>query len=471
MKKIIALLILTFNLSIGQTCVGGFAGVYPCNNIDLMSRLNFLQIGGAINTEGNDCWGWTDPLNGKEYAIMCCTSHTAFVDISNPSVPVYIGKVNSTNNISSIWRDAKVYNNYAFIVSEASGHGMQVFDLTRLRNVTTPQTFIPDALYTGFGNCHNIAINETSGYAYCIGSNTFSGGPHAVNIQNPLNPVFSFGYSAQNYTHDAQIVIYNGPDLDHIGKEIYFGANENKIVVIDVTNKTNPILISTFTYSNVGYTHQGWLTSDSKYWIVGDEIDEIDFGFNTKSIIVDMTNLDIPVLKGNYFGATASIDHNGYTKNNEFYLANYRAGLRIMNTSNIATSSTMNEIAYFDTYPSSNSAQFNGAWSTYPYFASGNILISDIERGLFIVRKNASLDNQEFEKNSFKLSPNPSDSFVIIESINEIQTIEIFDVVGKKVNEINFLNTNSYSMDVSYFISGVYFVKINNSTTLKLIVK
>lgn len=471
MRKIHLLIIFLVNLSFGQTCTGGFAGVYPCNNIDLQSRLTFQQMGGTASTQGNDCWGWTDPLTNKEYAIMCCTSHTAFVDITNPTAPIYLGKVVSTNNTSSIWRDAKVYNNYVFIVSEAAGHGMQVFDLKRLRNITTPQIFSVDAFYSGFGNCHNIAINEATGYAYCIGSNTFSGGPHVVNIQDPLNPVFSFGYSSQAYTHDAQIIIYNGPDTEHVGKEIYFGANENKVVVIDVTNKNNPILLSTFTYSNVAYTHQGWLTTDTKYWIVGDELDETDFGFNTKSIIIDMSDLDDPVLKGNYFGTTPSIDHNGYTLNNEFYLANYRAGLRIMNTSNIETSSNMNEIAFFDTYPASNSAQFNGAWSTYPYFASGNIVISDIERGLFIVKKNAALSFQEFEKDSFKISPNPSTDFFTIDSKFEIQNLEIFDVVGKKVKEYNNLNTNSYTVNLDEFTSGLYFVKINNSTTLKLIVK
>lgn len=471
MKKTILLLLLLTSVAYSQTCVSGFAGIYPCNNIDLQARLSFLEMGGVSATRGNDCWGWTDPLTNKEYAIMGCTSHTAFVDISNPTSPVYLGKVVSTNNVSSTWRDIKVYNNYAFIVSEAANHGMQVFDLTRLRTVTTPQTFTVDAFYSGFGNCHNIAINEATGFAYCIGSNTFSGGPHVVNIQNPTNPVFSFGYASQNYTHDAQIIIYNGPDADHIGKEIYFGANENKVVIIDVTNKSNPILLSTFTYSNVGYSHQGWLTADSKYWILGDELDETNFGFNTKSVIVDVSNLDAPVLKGNYFGTTPSIDHNGYTLNNEFYLANYRAGLRVMSTAGIDATSTMNEVAFFDTYPTSNTAQFNGAWSTYPYFASGNVLISDIERGLFIVKKNAALSFNEFVKDSFKISPNPSSSTAIIESQYEIQDLAIFDVIGKKIKEINYLSSNSYSLDVSDFTPGMYFVKINNSATLKLIVR
>lgn len=464
--------LLTVTLSISQTlCNSGFAGVYPCNNIDLLSRVTFTQMGGTNSTNGNDCWGWTDPLTEKEYAIMGCTSHTAFIDITNPTVPIYIGKVNSHNNVNSVWRDIKVYNNFAFIVSEATGHGMQVFDLTRLRNVTTPQIFTPDTRYDGFGNCHNIAINEETGFAYCIGTSTFSGGPHVVNIQNPLNPVFSFGYSSQQYSHDAQIVIYNGPDTQYIGKEIYFGANEDKVTVLDVTDKSNPIFISNFYYANTAYSHQGWLTTDQKTWILGDEIDEGNFGFNTRSVLIDYTDLDNPVLKGEYFGPTPAIDHNGYTKGNEFYLANYRAGLRIINASNVNSTGTMNEIASFDTYPSNNNAQYNGAWSVYPYFASGNIIISDIDRGLFIVKKSAALSFQDFEKDSFSLSPNPATSFVNIKSIYEINTIDVFDMIGKKIKSIPFVSSNDYNLDVSEFKSGMYFVKLNAKVTLKLIVK
>ena len=467
--KLLSLLSILFATTIySQTpCTSGFSGVYPCDKIDLMASLSFTQIGGTAATEGNDCWGWTDPLNGKEYALMGCTTHTAFVDITNPTAPVYLGKINSRNNISSLWRDIKVYNNYAFIVSEASGHGIQIFDLTRLRTVTTPQVFTPDALYSGFGHCHNIAINEATGYAYCLGSGTFGGGPHVVNIQNPLNPVFSFGYTNDGYSHDAQIVNYNGPDTDHVGQEIFIGANETQVVVMDVTDKSNPITLSNFTYDNVAYTHQGWLTSDQKYWIVGDEEDEMNFGFNTRSIIVDLSDLDNPVLKGEYFGATAAIDHNGYTKGNEFYLANYRAGLRLMNTSNIDSDGTMNEVAFFDTYPASDSNDFNGAWSNYPYFPSGNIIISDIERGLFIVRKNASLSTSDFETKKYKIYPNPAKNYFSIVSDTQVEQIIIYNSLGQIVK--SYSNSNNY--DISSLQNGMYFVRINNSITEKLIIK
>lgn len=469
-KELLLILFYISSIISAQTpCTSGLAGVYPCNNVDLMSRLSVLQLGGTTSTEANDIWGWTDPLDNKEYAIIGLTSHTAFVNVTNPTTPIYLGKL-PTQTSNSIWRDIKVYNNYAFIVSEAANHGMQVFDLTHLRNVTTPQTFTTDAFYNGFSNCHNIAINESTGFAYAIGTNTYNGGPHFINIQNPLQPVAAGGYSAQNYCHDAHIVTYNGPDVQHIGKEIFFGANEDKVVVVDVTNKANPILLSTFTYSNTSYTHQGWLTEDQKYFMVGDELDESTFGFNTKTIIIDMTDLDLPVLKSNYFGTTPAIDHNGYTKGNEFYLANYRAGLRIIDITSI-NAGTINEVGYFDTYPTSNSNSFNGAWSVYPYFASGNIIISDIERGLFVVQKNGVLKNEIFERDSYTLYPNPSKQFSKITSNALIKSITIFNNLGQKVKSFDDVNLHEFEINTSELSSGLYIVFINQKTAIKLAVE
>jgi choice-of-anchor B domain-containing protein len=432
--------------------------------------MDFPVIGGNNNTEGNDCWGWTDPLNGKEYAIMGCSSHTAFIDVTNPTNPIYIGKVVSHNNVNSIWRDIEVYNNYAFIVSEASGHGMQIFDLTRLRNVTTPQTFLPDARYSGFGSCHTLAINTVSGFAYGLGSNTFAGGPHVVNIQDPLNPTFALGFSAQTYTHDAQIVNYTGPDTEHIGKEIFLGCNEDRVIILDVTNKSNPIMISTFYYSNTAYTHQGWLTENQKYYIVGDEIDENNFGFNTRSIVIDMTDLDNPVIKFDYYGPTPAIDHNGYVKGNKFHLSNYRAGYRAIDISQI-DNSIMNEVGFFDTYPTNNNAEFNGVWSVYPFFNSGTIVVADIDRGMFLLRLNATLTQPEAIQSNYAISPNPTDSNFNVTSETIIEKIEIIDMLGKSVLVRDGIFENNTTVDVSNLQSGIYIIKFNNTAIEKLVVK
>ncbi|NND89080.1 MAG: choice-of-anchor B family protein [Flavobacteriaceae bacterium] len=362
-------------------CENGFAGIFPCENYDLISTINLTEFGAA---KGNDIWGWTAP-SGKEFVLMGLDNGTGFVDISTPSEPVYLGKL-PTATVSSNWRDVKVYQNYAFIVSEAEGHGMQVFDLTRLESASGVQTFTADATYNEFGNAHNIVINTNSGYAYAVGTETFDGGPHFINIQNPLQPTAAGGYSMGSYSHDAQVVIYQGPDLDHQGKEILIGSNTDEIVIVDISDKSNPQEISTISYANVGYTHQGWFTEDQRFFLLGDELDEVNFGFNSKTLIFDFTDLDNPQLHFEYLGPNASIDHNGYVKGDLFYLANYTSGLRVLDLSAIEDQQ-LTEVGSFDTFPDHNDPVFRGVWSVYPYFQSGNIILSDITGGLFIVKE------------------------------------------------------------------------------------
>jgi len=325
-------------------CENGFAGVFPCNDFDLMAQI--------------DLTGFSNSAGGN--------------DIST----------------ASTWRDIKVYNNYAFIVSEAAEHGMQIFDLTQLSNVDPDQTitFSANAVYTEFGNAHNIVINEEQGFAYAVGTSTFGGGPHIIDINDPLNPTFAGGFSGADYTHDAQVVTYNGPDIDYTGREIYIGSNENEVVILDVTDKTAITQISAISYPNVGYTHQGWLTENHRYFIGNDELDESTIGFNTRTLLFDFTDLDNPVFSGTFDGDTQAIDHNLYVKGNEVFLSNYTQGIRVANISGIATGNLF-DTGSFDTFPANNNTSFNGVWSIYPYFASNNIIISDINGGFFIVRR------------------------------------------------------------------------------------
>ena len=361
-------------------CVNGLAaGLYPCDNIDLYATMGVNQVGGG---DMNDIWGWTDPLDGKEYVLLGRTNGTAFIDISNPTSPVYLGNLN-TNTVSSLWRDIKVYGNYAFIVSEAGGHGMQVFDLTKLRNVNNPPVnFSADAVYTGFGNAHNIVINEATARAYGVGTNTASGGLHIVDISNPLNPTILGTFSQDGYTHDAQVVTYIGPDAQYQGKEVAFACNENTITIVDVDDPTDATLISTEGYSGSAYTHQGWLTEDHKYFVVGDELDEQQSGVNTRTYFFNVEDLNNPFLAGTYTATTSAIDHNLYIKDGIAYQSNYRAGLRLLDVSNAPNAE---EVGFFDLYPSSDAASFNGTWSNYPYFASGVVAVSHIEEGLFLL--------------------------------------------------------------------------------------
>ena len=379
--------VITEPVPVAFPCSGGMAGIYPCNGYDLVSHISLDSLNG-LGISGNDCWGWVDPNTQKEYALICTSVGTSFIDITDGINPIVLGHL-PTNTVNSIWRDVKTYGTFAFIVSEASNHGMQVFDLTKLRDIditNAPVTFSADAVYNGFGRAHNIVINEDNAYAYAVGTTTFSGGPHFVDISDPLNPTAAGGYANDAYSHDAQVITYNGPDTDYTGQEILIGSNENEVVIVDITDKTNPARISTIDYANIGYTHQGWFTEDFRYFILGDELDERNFGINTRNIIFDFSDLDNPIFHMDYYGPTAAIDHNGYVKEELLYLSNYTAGVRMIDLANIASGS-ISEMGFFDTYPENNATSFNGVWNVYPFFPSGNIIVSDIDNGFFVIRK------------------------------------------------------------------------------------
>ena len=462
----IALSVTLFNFA--QTpCENGFANNYPCKDYDLQSHIFLAEMGAS---EGNDSWGWTDPDDGTEYALVGLDNGTAFIDISDPVNPIYLGKL-PTHTTPSIWRDIKVYQNHAFVVSEAGGHGMQVFDLTRLRNVSNPpEIFTEDAHYAGFGDSHNIAINEETGYAYSLGDNTFGGGLHFINIQDPLNPIAAGGYAEGGYTHDTQVITYDGPDSDYTGKEIAFASNADHVEIVDVTDKSNPVQIASFTYPATGYTHQNWLTEDRNYMLLGDEGDEFDFGFNTRTLVFNISDLDNIVLHMEYEGETSSVDHNGYVIGDKYYLANYSSGLRVVDISDIENGN-MTASSYFDSYPSNNNANYDGSWNVYPFFESGNIVITGTN-GFTLVRDNSSLSSSDTDLENFNLYPNPAKNKLKVNSKNEpLKQIEVFNVLGQRIINLNFSSSLSENIDISNLNTGMYLVKINNLTTKRLIVK
>lgn len=382
------------------SCESGKAGAFGCSEVDLLAFLPVSALGGKRGIMLNDLWGWTDPETGREIAIVGRNDGTTFVDVTNPTSPVYLGELPLTAGATpNLWRDMKVYKNHVFIVADGAGaHGMQVFDLTQLRNVRVPPvTFQETAHYSGIHSAHNIAINEETGFAYPIGSSmggeTCGGGLHMINIQEPGKPTFAgcwadtaTGMAKTGYTHDAQCVTYRGPDVQYQGREVCFNASETAVGIADVTDKAAPKRIASASYPNVAYTHQGWLTPDHRYFLLDDELDEFGGAVSrTRTLVWDVTDLDDPVVLTEFLGTTAATDHNLYIKDRYVYQSNYVAGLRILD---IADPRNPVEVGFFDTVPfGADVPGFAGSWSNYPFFQSGTVVVSSMKEGLFVLRK------------------------------------------------------------------------------------
>jgi choice-of-anchor B domain-containing protein len=381
----------------------GRAEIFDCAAVELISFLppsKLTHDGHYIQM--NDIWGWTDSQTGKEWALLGRRDGTTFVDISNPVNPVAVADLPLTDGARpASWRDIKVYKDHAYIVSDGSGpHGMQIFDLTRLRSLRpqangAPVMIRPDTIYREINSAHNIVINEESGYAYSVGSSgggtTCGGGLHMIDIRQPKQPVFAgcfadttTGRSGTGYSHDAQCVTYKGPDARYSGHEICVGSNENAISIADVTDKKAPRALSRASYPNVAYSHQGWFTEDHKYFFLDDEIDEINGVPKTRTLVWDLTDLEKPVLAKEHMGVESTSDHNLYIRGTLMFQANYRSGLRVLD---IKDPLNPREISFFDTAPyTTNAPGYNGAWSVYPFFKSGTIIVSSIEQGLFMLK-------------------------------------------------------------------------------------
>ncbi|MCI0435200.1 MAG: choice-of-anchor B family protein [Gemmatimonadetes bacterium] len=382
-------------------CRGGEASTFGCTEIDLLSFLPVKEIGGARGVQLNDVWGWTDPETGREWAIVGRMDGTSFIDVSDPVNPVYAGDLPMHQGSQpNSWRDIKVYKDHSYIVADGAGpHGVQVFDLTRLRRTARadmPVKFTEDAHYANVASAHNIVINENAGFAYAVGSNsggeTCGGGLHMIDIREPKTPKFAgcfqdteTGIQRTGYSHDAQCVTYRGPDEAYRGREICLGSNETMLSISDVTDKEKPLAISRAAYPDVGYAHQGWFDDRHEFFYMNDEGDETAGTVErTRTLVWDLRDLDDPVLAKEHFGVTSSSDHNLYIRGNLMYQSNYVSGLRILD---ISDPTAPREVGFFDTVPGENVPGFDGSWSNYPFFASGTIVITSMKEGVFMLRQ------------------------------------------------------------------------------------
>ncbi len=393
-------------------------------NMEFMGQLTNQELGVTrlIYTGASflsDIWGWTSPNTGDEYAIVGTNSGTAFVRITDPTQPEFLGMIPTTNpdTLRNFWWDIKTFANHAYITTEVNGAGVAIFDLKRLdlMDPVTPgapeAVLEADARYTGGGyiRAHNISINEATGFAYLTGvskdpnldPNFTDDGVIILDLNgDPLAPV-EVGQIQGIDSHDAQVVSYIGPDPDHQGQEIavIFNGFDQEVGIYDVTNKGNIKTLSETTYPGASFTHQGWLTEDHSYLLLGDEEDELlglsdptnpDLPDTARTYIFDVRDLDNPRLIGTFDSPAASIDHNLFIKGSRVYQAHYTAGIRVLDSSDVANGN-LSEVAHMDTEPRlpNNHLNYNvniwvGPWGVFPFFESGNIITSDGLNGLII---------------------------------------------------------------------------------------
>ncbi len=364
-------------------------GPFTSQNVILRSWIplnNFPGFAGASQQSGADCWGYTSP-SGREYALIGLGWGTGVVEITNPASPQIISVQVGPN---SLWHDVAVVGHYAYEVTDVSaGVGIKVFDLSQIDAGTV--THVNTVSVGGHSLTHTLLQNPASGYLYACGGNaTANGGCQPISTANPATPAFAGPGWTNEYVHECQVETYtSGP---YAGKEIAFlYVTGGGIAFVDVTNKAAPVTLSQIQYPATTYAHQGWISADRKYLYLDDELDGPDPGSGwftglvpySLTRVFDISNLSNPRMAATFSTGIGSIDHNQYANGRYHYQSNYTSGLHVFDLTDPLRPF---RVAWIDTHPEGDGASFNGDWGNYPYFLSGTVIASDLERGLFVVQ-------------------------------------------------------------------------------------
>jgi choice-of-anchor B domain-containing protein len=392
-----------------SACVNGRAGgTFPCHNVDFLGQVRLTDMP-TQPTSASNLWGFVDLDDQREYAVVGTRNGTMIYDVTDPEAPEEVGFVAGNN---SPWREVKVFQMpdpaggrhlaYAYITTEAANSGLQIIDLTDLPASVSLANTMWD-----FGRSHtlyisnvdyasNAALPGQQAFLYVAGTDVAGGAFRIYSLADPENPALVTAPPAGSaYMHDSTSMLLTDNRTTqcanaHNPCEVLVDFNENTVDLWDVTDKAAPERLSSTTYPTATYVHSGWPSADQRFIIVHDELDELRRGLRTQIYTLDVTDLRAPSLVTSYTGPTTSTDHNGYTIGDRYYVAHYKRGLVIFDSSNPRA---LTEIASFDTYltPTANSAGTDGAWGVYPFLPSGTLLVSDIENGLFLLKRNETL--------------------------------------------------------------------------------
>lgn len=392
-----------------ENCVDGKASLFDCNNIDLLAHMPLSAMSSKPGA-GSDIWGHVDLNTNNEFAIMGLVNGVVVVDVTNPSLPTEVGTI---SGVGSPWRDVKVYQYfddtinlwqaYAYATTEGNGGGVTIIDLNNLPHsisLVEKNNVVSTAhnIYiTNVDHTLNIPLPEQTATLQLVGANSKSGAFQNYSLANPKTLINTQSKNfGSGYTHDgASLNIDDQRSVNDCGLSsgnctVFIDFNEKEMKLWNITDPNNSTQLGTARYSDVDdsskYVHSGWGTEDNQYILLHDEFDEFRGKLNTTVRIFSIEDLTNPTQVGQWTGPTLAIDHNGFVRGNRYYMSNYTRGLTVLD---ITDPTNPEEVGFFDTYTPSNNAIFSGAWGVYPFLPSGNILVSDINSGLYVLKDNA----------------------------------------------------------------------------------
>ena len=420
-------------------------GQQPTDNLNVLYQWTDETISGDnwVGNVYNEIWGFVQ--NEHEFAVIGSTEGTHIFDVTDPVNSYLVASIDGASTSPDVvHRDFHTYNGYLYAVAdEMNSSTLQIMDLTNVPN-SIEVVYDSNDIIT---RAHNIFIDEENAIMYVCGGKVNGGNNQLclLSLEDPANPVFLTDYNTHGYVHDIYVI-------DNIG---YLNAANNGLHIVDFSDHNNPQTLGSLTdYPYQGYNHSGWLTEDGNTYVFADE----NHGYKMK--ICDVSNpTDITVVSTLLSDVEdSSIPHNLIIKDNLLYVSHYYDGLWIWDISNPANPTY---VASYDTYPLANGTSYKGAWGVYPLLPSGNILVSDMQYGLFVLTPVAESINIS-EIISSSIFPNPCHDVININTHTiENQHIQLYDMYGKLI--ISQLSSSTPTkLKIDFLKSGLYILCVDD---------
>ncbi len=394
----------------------------------------------AYNNTYNECWGLE--VNGSEIAIIGSTDGTHFFDVTDPANSTqvaYVAGVYQGGGV--IHRDYHDFQGYLYVVcDEGSSSTLQIIDISTLPDSVTT-VYDSNALFT---KSHNIYIDTATAKLYACASNTAM---DVYDLHTPTAPELIYSYNGVGHVHDA--FVRNDSAYLNCGNDGF------RIFSFSTVNQMGdqPTLLGTLTsYPDAGYNHSGWLSDDGTVYAMQDE----NHGYDVKLLDVSDFN-NISVLSTFSSGVDPqSMAHNGIIKGDKLYIAYYHDGLRVFDISDPTNPVQSWE---YNTYAPSSHASYKGAWGVYPYLPSGNIIVSDMQTGLYIIDPTSATTHIIETAISNNIYPNPVYNQFTIKN-NKADNLKLFNSLGAEVMSKKLYN-NQTTINRGNFANGLYFYSLN----------
>ncbi len=450
------------------------AQVYEQQNISLLSNWNDSTIVAEpfYGIRYNGIWGWHDGA-GREYALIGATDGVHVIDVTNPAAATRVDFVPGRRS-GCIWREIKTYQHYAYLISDDNApNSFQIIDLQ----------FLPDSVsvvYDSnvlFERAHTLFVDGNKLYCGIVKGGITSGtsSMSVYSLNDPVNPVFLRDVDTD---YGAAFTNQQVHDMFVRNDTVYASAAFDGLFILrydSVANQFN-MLGSLTSYVGQGYNHSSALTDDGRTLVF---MDEVPTGLPVKVLDVqDLSNLTVTATFQSNVGPTP---HNPFMVGNTCYIAYYQDGLQVYDVSDPFQPV---RIGFFDTqYQTAQGGpytgqSYSGAWGAYPYLPSGNVLVSDMQNGLYVldVSQMTALNNPENDL-TFGIFPNPADVTTTIRvqlKSGEIDQLRVFDISGRTVLEMTGAGAGALSIEAGDLSSGLYFVEIESagvSSARKLVIR